>query len=71
MKKFSIKKNIILSFLNQHSSEDYIIPPLGTNFIIIEGNTAYYDYLGVRRETNNTVASILSYIDDDAITEIL
>jgi len=71
MKKYSINKRILLSFLNQYGSDDYLFDSSDKAFILIEGNTVFLDTVDGKHETNNTVSSMNIYIENGSLKEII
>jgi len=70
MKKYSINGIILLSFLNQYGSEDYIVDSNDNAFILIEDNTVFLEMKDKKHETNNTISSMNTYIEKGILKEI-
>lgn len=71
MKRYIINKRILLSFLDQYGSEDYLFDSKDKAFIIIESNKVFLELVDKKHETNNTVSSMNIYIEDGSLKEII
>ena len=67
MKKYSINKEILLSFLDHEGSGDYRIDPRPNEFVVIDNGNVYLEQNGKLIESNNTVGSMKVYIENNSI----
>lgn len=70
MRQFKINKEIMLSFPTHNDSEDLLISPWFTSRILIHGNSVFYFYEGIKKESNSTTSVVESYIRSGHLTEI-
>jgi hypothetical protein len=56
--KYKINERIVLTFQGLHGSEDMLITPMENCYVVIRGNTVYYEAYGEFIETIMTVGWI-------------
>ena len=71
MKRYSINKKIMLSFLDHFMSSDAFFDEKDNACVLIDGQNVYLELPTGKYETNNTVGSMDVYIRDGSLKEIL